>query len=111
MQPKDEASRFQVEIQTSNGANYDPRITKVMNDKPRENVQRGVSVPLGEFAEHLSPWGALRKANPTPSVLLSASLGPHPGSQQQLAPAPSGARSISAAKSCSDPGASSLDKL
>jgi hypothetical protein len=70
VQPPDEASRFQVEIQFSNGANYDPRVTKVMNDKPRENVQRNESVPLGEFTDHLNPWSSQRKANAPPASVM-----------------------------------------
>ena len=106
MQPPDEAARFQVEIQFSNGANYDPRVTKVMNDKPRENVQRSNSVPLGEFRDHLSPWGSQFKAAAMPScaATLASSMGPNISSQTHLPPA--GQRSSSAAKSISDPGGS-----
>lgn len=104
VQPPHEGSRFQVEIQFSNGANYDPRVTKVMNDKPRENVQRSESVPLGEFRDHLSPWGSQSKAATMPASVLSTAMGPNNSSQTHL-PA-SGPRSSSVAKSVSDPGGS-----
>jgi hypothetical protein len=70
VQPPDETQRFQVEIQFSNGANYDPLVTKVMNDKPRQNVQRNDSVPLGEFTEHMTPWSAQRKASVAPPSMM-----------------------------------------
>lgn len=73
-----------MEIQFSNGANYDPRVTKVMNDKPRENVHRGSSVPLTEFTEHMSTWGSTRKVPCAPGSVFSSTVGGNASSQSHL---------------------------
>jgi hypothetical protein len=83
MQPADDVSRFRVEVQFSNGANYDPRITKVMNDKPREMVQRGDWIALSEFQDHMRPWGSPRKATATPATMLRC-MGPAVGSNPSM---------------------------